>query len=89
MIRNSSIWKHKSTSKLHKISSRSFTIGQWKDSWDDIKNQRIFFDNLKNSLKIRKEEDWFTVDVKKVLENGGSFVALKYNNSLIEGKEIT
>jgi hypothetical protein len=53
--------------------------------WVDIKNQRLFFDKLAETLHIQKPEDWYSVDVKTILSKGGWFLLNYYNRSLIKG----
>jgi hypothetical protein len=57
--------------------------------WNDKVIQRLFFDKLAIKLNVRKPEDWYSVGVKTVLENGGHFVNKIYNGSLIQGTEVT
>jgi hypothetical protein len=52
---------------------------------DDVKSQREFFDNLAVQLGVKNHEDWATVAVKNVVDNGGYFVNSHYNGSLIQG----
>jgi hypothetical protein len=54
--------------------------------WKDIKNQKIFLDNLANKLNITKPEDWYSVKVETVLREGGYFVLSYYQGSLTRGK---
>jgi hypothetical protein len=56
--------------------------------WNDIENQREFFDELAEKLNIQKPEDWYSVRVDTVRQHGGSFLVNQYNNSLIRGKVI-
>jgi hypothetical protein len=50
--------------------------------WKDKQNQRKFFDQLATSLKI---QDWTTVSLNTILENGGYFVNSFYNGSVSKG----
>jgi hypothetical protein len=54
--------------------------------WNDINNQRTFFDDLAKSLNIQKPEDWNNVSLRTVLEKGGYFVNSIYKGSLPKGK---
>jgi hypothetical protein len=52
--------------------------------WNDVTNQRIFFDKLARSLKLESPHDWYSVSLATVLQHGGFFVRHKYS-SLLEG----
>jgi hypothetical protein len=54
--------------------------------WNDIQNQRSFFDQLAIKLNIQKPEDWYHVTTQLVVDEGGSFVTTLYKGSLAEGK---
>jgi hypothetical protein len=54
--------------------------------WQDLNNQRTFFDQLAIVLNLRQPEDWYNVQLKTVIEKGGSFVVRQYGSSLIKGK---
>jgi hypothetical protein len=65
----------------------SFQFGRKRvGHWKDITNQRAFFDQLASKLNIHKLEDWCHVNVKTVVQQGGSFVFYHYNGSLLRGK---
>jgi hypothetical protein len=51
--------------------------------WDDLYNQKAFFDELAIRLNIKKPEDWYSVSVEKVMKMGGSFIHKRYNGSLM------
>jgi hypothetical protein len=59
-----------------------------KGYWNDKSNQRKFFDQLALKLNVKKPEDWFSVRLQTVLDNGGSFVKTYYNQSLVHGLNI-
>jgi hypothetical protein len=48
--------------------------------WKDTTNQRSFLDQLASKLNITKQDDWYKVSVKKVVENGGQSVLQKYGS---------
>jgi hypothetical protein len=56
--------------------------------WANVTNQRAFFDKLAVSLNVKSPEDWYKVNVKTVLQEGGYFVNKYYKGSLIRGKGI-
>jgi hypothetical protein len=56
-----------------------------KGHWNDIANQKIFFDQLAETLKIQRPEDWYNVSVESVVSKGGSFLNSHYNGSLVRG----
>jgi hypothetical protein len=53
--------------------------------WSDIVNQRIFFDELAVKFNIQKPDDWYRVTTNMVLNEGGSFIKLYYNGSILQG----
>jgi hypothetical protein len=55
--------------------------------WKDIKNQRVFFDDLATKLNIQTPIEWLQVTRKKVTEEGGSFL-FNYYNSLWQGMTL-
>jgi hypothetical protein len=54
-----------------------------KHYWDDIKNQRIFFDSVAKKLGIEKMEDWYTVKNRDVRDLKVDGVLSRYRGSLI------
>jgi hypothetical protein len=54
--------------------------------WNDINNQRAFFDKMASLLNVQKEDDWYSVSVKSVIQHGGSFIKRHYNGSIIRGE---
>jgi hypothetical protein len=54
--------------------------------WRDKDNQRSFLTQLALKLKIKKPEDWYTIPVKTVVDEGGWFIQKYYSGSLILGK---
>ena len=56
--------------------------------WENVTNQREFFDKLGSSLNIRHYKDWNQVSVRTVQDKGGSFVNRIYNGSLKKGNYI-
>jgi hypothetical protein len=56
--------------------------------WTYKDNQKDFFDQLGHSLNIKQLDDWYKVNVKTVVEKGGSFINQYYNGSLIRGKSL-
>ena len=52
--------------------------------WNDIKNQRKFFDYIKNDFNIKTNEDWYKITCDDIKINGGRGVLGKYNNSLFQ-----
>jgi hypothetical protein len=53
--------------------------------WEQVENQRAFFDRLAPALNVQKHEDWYNVHVRTVLDKGGYFINHRYNGSLIKG----
>jgi hypothetical protein len=53
--------------------------------WQDISNQRLFFDQLSQELSIQKPSDWNEISAKTVLQKGGQFLNNFYNGSLRKG----
>jgi hypothetical protein len=53
--------------------------------WNDVANQKLFFDQMASKLGIRKPEDWYVVSRGTVLQMGGSFVNSHYGGSLVRG----
>jgi hypothetical protein len=70
---------------LHPRHSRSFTTHERRGYWNNIENQRAFFDQLKVKLGIKNPEDWAKVTKKIVHENGGWFMCHYYKNSVSQG----
>jgi hypothetical protein len=70
-------WKEPKQHKQHKPSGY----------WNDIENQRKFFEEIAPALNIKKPEDWYSVNVDTVMKMGGSFVnsPTHYKGSLIRG----
>jgi hypothetical protein len=56
---------------------------QW--YWENLKNQKIFFDQLAVKLNIQKPEDWYMVTNQVIRYHGGHFLSKYYKNSLIAG----
>eukprot|EP01118_Nematostelium_gracile_P007178 TRINITY_DN2324_c0_g1_i1.p1 TRINITY_DN2324_c0_g1~~TRINITY_DN2324_c0_g1_i1.p1 ORF type:complete len:335 (-),score=63.47 TRINITY_DN2324_c0_g1_i1:40-1044(-) len=51
--------------------------------WDDMDNQKRFFDHLSNQLNIKKMEDWYRITRKQLAEKRGlGLLATKYQNSI-------
>jgi hypothetical protein len=53
--------------------------------WQDVGNQRKFFDRMALMLNITKPEDWYSVTIDRLLKNGGSFIRKYYKSSLVQG----
>jgi hypothetical protein len=53
--------------------------------WNDINNQRQFFDQLAEKLGVQRLEDWYEVDHSIVLKEG-PFISKQYNRSVLRGK---
>jgi hypothetical protein len=56
--------------------------------WTDKANQKKFFDQLAQTLNIKRPEDWYFVTLRTVTEHGGSFINSHYNGSLIRGTMV-
>jgi hypothetical protein len=56
--------------------------------WKDPKNQRMFMQKLATKLNIKTPEDWYKVDYKTFLKEGGHFLKGQYKYSLIQGKAL-
>jgi hypothetical protein len=50
--------------------------------WDDIQNQRKFFDWIAKKMKVTEFSDWQKVTTNDIKENGGSAILTRYNSSL-------
>jgi len=56
-----------------------------KGYWDELKNQRIFFDSIAKKLNVVKSEEWYKVSREYVRHNGGASLLVNYyNGSLIK-----
>ena len=53
--------------------------------WNNIENQKKFFDQLAAKWNIQKADDWNKVTLAMVTKEGGYFLAVYYNNSLQRG----
>jgi hypothetical protein len=51
--------------------------------WNDPQNQLLFMDWFASVYNIKSVEDWYNVDVKEVVKNGGGGLIDKHNHSLI------
>jgi hypothetical protein len=49
---------------------------------------RQFFDDLAKKLDIKHPQDWNSVKIKTVIENGGSFINRFYKGSVRRGKRL-
>lgn len=49
--------------------------------WIDERNQRSFLDNLSKKLRIRSWKDWYSINGRDILFNGGGTLLQHYNNS--------
>jgi hypothetical protein len=56
--------------------------------WTNLKNQRLFFDQIAAKLGILKPSDWYTVSAQTAISLGGSFINNQYKGSLINGTFI-
>jgi hypothetical protein len=50
--------------------------------WDDLKNQRKFFDSVYKEFGLQKPEDWWNVKLSDIKKAGGSTVLSKYDTYL-------
>jgi hypothetical protein len=50
-----------------------------------LEKQRELFDNLAIKWKLQKPEDWLKVTIKNVVKEGGSFIHIFYNGSVLQG----
>jgi hypothetical protein len=57
--------------------------------WEDIQNQKIFFDQLAIKWNIQKLEDWNKITRVMLLKEGGNFINRYYNGSAQLGMEKT
>ncbi len=53
--------------------------------WNNLDNQRRFFDDLAKQLKIQHPQDWYNITIETVLNSGGGFVNRYYSGSLTRG----
>jgi hypothetical protein len=51
--------------------------------WNDPQNQLLFMDWFASVYNIKSVEDWYNVDVKQIIKNGGVGLIEKHNHSLI------
>jgi hypothetical protein len=56
--------------------------------WQDIQNQRKFFDSIAQKYEVYKPEDWQRITAGNVLKEGGSFIKSYYQGSVIQGNPI-
>jgi hypothetical protein len=71
---------------------RLYPEGKWEEPskapsghWNDIQNQRKFFDDLASKLNVKQPDDWYDVQTRTVVKEGGSFINRLYKGSLIQG----
>ena len=50
--------------------------------WEDINNQRKYFDWFENKMNFKDKSDWYSITIKKINNHGGSGLLRKYNDSL-------
>ncbi len=54
--------------------------------WNNIQNQRLFFDWISNKLSIRHPDDWYRITRNQIGRYGGStLLQTYYSNSFIKG----
>jgi hypothetical protein len=53
--------------------------------WNDIKNQKAFFDQLATKWNIQKLDDWNKITWSMVIKEGCGFLSDHYNGSLQRG----
>jgi hypothetical protein len=41
--------------------------------WENINNQRIFFNHVANELGLTNMEDWYSVSAKTIHDHGGMY----------------
>jgi hypothetical protein len=56
--------------------------------WDNVQNQRQFFDQAAIQLQIKEPKDWFQVKVNDIVQLGGVSLLKKYNKSLCKGNQL-
>eukprot|EP01126_Amoeba_proteus_P018019 TRINITY_DN1895_c0_g2_i4.p1 TRINITY_DN1895_c0_g2~~TRINITY_DN1895_c0_g2_i4.p1 ORF type:complete len:406 (-),score=71.79 TRINITY_DN1895_c0_g2_i4:1126-2343(-) len=49
--------------------------------WNDLSNQRAFFESLGSELGFSSPENWYQIDLKTVIDWGGGRLMEKYGNS--------
>jgi hypothetical protein len=49
--------------------------------WDSKTNQKDFLDWLSNKLNFKNMEDWYSITVKQIAENGGRRLLQRYGDS--------
>jgi hypothetical protein len=52
--------------------------------WEDMENQRKYFDWLAKRLKITRPDDWYNVSLSDVKQENSGLLT-RYGNSLIKG----
>ena len=56
-------------------------LGVKKNYWANIDNQKQFFDNLYNTLKLNSLDDWYAVNTKIIHKFGGNGILSRYKGS--------
>jgi hypothetical protein len=56
--------------------------------WEDLANQRAFFDQLAIKCNIQKPEQWLFIHSDYIFKNGGSFIRRYYSGSITKGKRL-
>ena len=52
----------------------------YRNYWDKIDNIKIFLENLKSTLKIVNDDDWYRVSINDIKLAGGSSILQKYSS---------
>jgi hypothetical protein len=63
--------------------------GEQTDQWDNIENQRKFFDKTAVAFNIQKPTDWYNVTAESLRQCGGGFIDTFYRGSVLRGKTYT
>jgi hypothetical protein len=70
---------------MYEVRSSVKHFSSAKDYWNNVQNQRKFFDEVGNSLNIKSIEEWKTVKLSTISKYGGDFVHSLYKGSLLKG----
>jgi hypothetical protein len=81
---NGSLWNALQESyPEHKWIPWKFSTRQYmKSFWNKKENQLIYFNWLGKELGFKMLEDWYKLQLKDLVDNGGSFFVEKHRNSL-------